>query len=79
MSTQQPCVERILARRVIHRGEVYGLSLVTISGNEVTVEPFTHETANTTFYSGTLRILRAGYRTLNDWHRPGTPIAIVKE
>ena len=55
------------------------MSLVTISGNEVTVEPFTHETANTTFYNGTLRILRVGYRTLNDWHRPGDPIAIVKE
>lgn len=72
MQTQQlHADERVVALRVIHRGEEYGLSLVTVKGVDVTIEPFERETAGTTFHSGTIVVLRQGAQTATDWHRPG--------
>ncbi len=71
--------ECILARRVIHRGEIFGLSLIEIDGSEVVVSPFERETANTRFESRTVRILREGYKSDSDWHENGmNPILIYE-
>lgn len=71
--------ESIVARRVIHRGIEYGLSLVVVRGTSVSVTPFERETASTTFHSGTLRILRRGAYANDDWHRDGDSPMLVRE
>ncbi|MDE6287804.1 MAG: hypothetical protein K2M00_03340 [Muribaculaceae bacterium] len=64
MPTPQNTIKKILARRVIHRGREYGLSLVEINGCDVKVSPFEAETASTVYYNGTLRILCDGDKPL---------------
>ncbi len=51
---------RILARKIICEGRTYGLSVVEISDDRRTIEiqPFSEETANTTYYSGTIEVLK---------------------
>lgn len=63
-------MKRYLARKVLHRGIEYGLSLVEIDGTEVIVSPFDHETASTVYVDGTIVIVRSGGGP-RDWHRPG--------
>lgn len=70
---------RYLARRVLHRGREYGLSLVEIDGTEVHVLPFAGETHSTVFVDGTLVVLRAGAVGPRDWHRPGDNVEIRME
>lgn len=71
--------ESVVARKVIHRGATYGLSLVKVRGESVTVTPFDHETAATTFHSGTLRILRQDATAPDHWHRDGDIPLLVRE
>ncbi len=79
MPTAHPEIKRILARRVIHRGQEYGLSLVKIEDNDVAVSPFESETPSTIYYNGTLRILRQGATANEDWHRQGDLPLIIEE
>lgn len=48
--------DRILARRVIYRGHIYGLSLVELFDTEVRISPFEAETHSTRFVDGTIEI-----------------------
>lgn len=60
--------DTILARRVLHRGQEYGLSLVSFDGSNICIRPFERETAKTVYCPGTLRI---GGTAPGDWHRKG--------
>lgn len=62
--------KRYLARRVLHRGREYGLSVIEIDACDVRVSPFERETASTAFVAGTVVIIRAGGGP-RDWHRHG--------
>ncbi len=53
---QSAATKRILARRTIVDGVEKGLCLIEICGDNITVAPYTHETAATTYYNGTARI-----------------------
>lgn len=51
---------RLLAHRVVHMGQLYGLSIVDITGDDVVVEAFSVETAGTAFVDGTVYMLAEG-------------------
>ncbi|MDO4320481.1 MAG: hypothetical protein Q4C34_07885 [Bacteroidales bacterium] len=61
---------RYLARKVLHRGQEFGLSLVEIDDTDVRISPFERETASTTYVDGTIVVVRSGGGD-RDWHRPG--------
>lgn len=79
MPTPQRTINRVLARRVIHQGREYGLSLVEIKGREVRISHFETETASTVYYNGTLRILRQGAVNNEDWCRDGDEPLLIEE
>jgi hypothetical protein len=56
MPTTQLLQDKILARRVMLDGKSYGLSIVTICGDQVKIEPFEREVHSTRFVDGTLVI-----------------------
>lgn len=71
--------ESVVALKVIHRGDTYGLSLIEVRGTSVIVKPFERETPSTTFYSGTIRVLRENAETPIDWHRDGDRPILIRE
>ncbi len=79
MTQNSKPIDRILARKVVHRGLEYGLSLIEIFTDDVSIEPFEAETHSTRFVDGTIRILRSGYTGPTDWYCSGDrPVVVIE-
>lgn len=52
-------MRRVLAHRIVYRGAVHRLCTVDIAGADISIIPFTQETAATPFVDGTVLVLSA--------------------